>query len=231
MSKATAKRALFAWLGVMVVGAAIALAVTWLLPSTPTRVVRGKVLGDVDRVLLVLANKGLAGEARLSADGSFEVDVPETATRARIEALSKGGGRVLVPLEEGQTETEPFALWSTGMRFRVDGDKARVDWSPIPKGEGFPATPRYSLLLAYTRTNGDRQEVSSLAKRQLEEHALSLDLVEFEDFMPDRDAAKPVEVELRVYEFAEGARLVKWIGHRTTWVVGEPLVSELPQGE
>ena len=114
------------------------------------------------------------------------------------------------------------------MRFRVDGDKVRVDWSPIPEGEGYPRGPRYSLLLAYTRTNGDRQEVSSLAERQLEKHALDLSLAELEDFMPERDPAKPVEVELRVYEFAEGSRLWKWIGHRCEWLVGQPLVSPLP---
>lgn len=228
MKPVTGKRLFFAWLILMVLGALGALAFTWLLPAPPTHVVRGAVLGDVENVLLVLANKGVAGEARLEPDGSFEVDVPDDATRPRIEALAKGGGRILVPLLEGQTELEPFALWSTGMRFRVDGDKVRVDWSPIPEGEGYPRGPRYSLLLAYTRTNGDRQEVSSLAERQLEKHALDLSLAELEDFMPERDPAKPVEVELRVYEFAEGSRLWKWIGHRCEWLVGQPLVSPLP---
>lgn len=197
--------------------------------GAPPATVQGQTRGPVELVALVDLERDLVVDALLQPDGSFTVSVPPTSTRPWIAAHGPGGAVAQSePLEvawlgsgTGVYQLDPLPLWHSSIRVQRRGERLRLDWSPLPAGEGFPERRRYSVLVSYTALDGGQREVSL----QAADPALEIDLSELLEYLPQRDPARE-EVELSVRAFDPGVPQGRfWVACRLPWRLGQPLAA------
>jgi len=199
-------------------------AAVWSRGERPVAWVRGRVLGGgVSLAVVVDARREAVREVALGADGSYRIGVPRSAHEPAVVLHGAGEGGALVEsgpvaLPEGdgaETELPPLALWRAQLRLRRRGERYRFDWSPIPAGEGYPERRRYSLLFAYTKTDGERGETSLLSS----EPAMELPCRELLDVLKDRaPTATALEVSLRAFDPTDPAGPL-WVGATQDWTL------------
>jgi len=183
---------------VIVIGLAILAAILWR-GGQSAGTIRGRVLGSAERVVLVDPQRGVLRDAPLESDGSYTIPIPHAAFEPWIAIHGPAGSRIetgVLPAAQEEIEVPLLALWQSPLRVQGDEKVLRIDWSPIPKGEGFPAQSRYSVLFTYTKTGGDRGETSFLSLG----NALEIARTELFDLLNARDLRIP-EVELSVRAF------------------------------
>lgn len=190
-------------------------------PTGGGGLVTGRLVGPVGSgtvVLLVDPPAGVGVPAEVGPDGRFEVRVPPGAPEPWVVVDTGQGALVqtgsLSP--SSPTALPPLRVWQTEVRARGHAGRVRVDWSPIPEGEGLPEKARYSVLVKYARDDRAEGEATFPAT----EAALELDVQgELLPYLPHR-APGPQTLELLVRAFDPtdpGGPM--WIGGRTTFPV------------
>ena len=216
----SSRRQLVLALVAVAVLALCAAAIAFVQLAKPVGVVRGSALGPVGAVLLSDAMRGILVEGSLNSDGQYEVLLPAAAREPMIQLRAKEGrsfveSNVLTP--GGVVEVRPLALWSTPLRIRSAEGKVRLDWSPVPKGNGYPGRRRYSILIRFTKVDGATAEASLLSEEPWQE----IPLAELKQLMVDRNPNKPqVEIELRAFDPREQQGPL-WVGEVRAWDLPE----------
>lgn len=219
-----------------VAGLLLALYSSW----APIGTVRGKVKGEIDRVVLADVSRDVYRRGLVTAEG-YQVDLPPFAKEPRIFVYGKGEpvhevkSGVLEP-KEGLQEAPPLALWKSPLEITVREGTVRFDWSPIPEGEGYPDRRRYSLLITYYKVPTDSEELERGDTTLIcEAPKRSISLYELEQLFQQFDVSKrELEVELRAYDPGQQKGAI-WIGARRTWTFPptmppQPLTPMGPKG-
>jgi hypothetical protein len=209
-------------LGILVVvclGLSVILLLLWR-GCAPVGTVRGRVIGKATRVLLQDVKRGVLREGEVDGEGSYSVVVPPSTREPMVVIHGEDGCLVesgTIHIEEEETEVRLLSLWSTELRIRHREAKVRFDWSPIPEGEGFPLKRRrYSILIRYRNTAGERAETTLLSQ----EPPYEIPLRQLKELMREWEPAETrVEVELRAWDPSDETTGPRWIGARRYWRV------------
>ena len=202
----------------------LALVFGWTPDPTGPRV-ELRVLGEAGTAILVEPQRGVEVRAEVDPDGAVVLIAPASAQRPVVEIYAREGTALIqtkqLDLTEGRNVTReaPLALWTPRLDLQTRDDEVRFKWSPMPKGEGYPAARLYSILLTYKKRDGTRAE-SSLRS---EEPSLRISLRELtaQETLPDWDPTQ-TELELELRAFDPNIRFgPKWIGARHRWTIGE----------
>ncbi|MBL4845922.1 MAG: hypothetical protein JKY65_10370 [Planctomycetes bacterium] len=189
---------------------------------SPVGTIRGEVVaGQPVKVALVDVSRDVYREGVVDGT-SYRVALPRFTSKPRVFVYGEGKPEHWVESEvltvaEGKQEAPPLALWSSPLEIVIRDRKARFDWSPIPEGPGYPGRRRYSLLLRFDRTDGEKGEATLICDKPKR----SIEIEELRGLLMEFDPAKPeVVIELRAYDPGqqEGAL---WVGHRRKWIVPE----------
>jgi len=199
-----------------VAGLLLALYSSW----APIGTVRGKVKGEIERVVLADVSRDVYRAGRVTAEG-FEVDYPPYAKEPKVFLYGKGEPvhwveSGVLPPKEGLQEAPPLAVWISPLEITVREGTVRFDWSPIPEGEGFPGRRRYSLLIRYYKAGGEVGERGD-ATLICEAPKRSISLYELEQLFQEFDVNKrELEIELRAYDPGQQKGAL-WVGIRRGW--------------
>jgi hypothetical protein len=192
-------------------------------PEGSGPLVEGRVLGEVGEVLLVEPNRGVEVAAQVDAEGRVRVHAPSGAQRPVLEVYAPEGSAVVQsgPIDLAQeppVRVEPLAVWQPRFELQTREDQVRFKWSSAPAQEGFPKSRLYSILITYTKQDGERSE-SSLRTTATELQQSLAELTN-QETLPDWDPAqRDVGIELRVFD--PNLRFgPKWIGARRRWTLG-----------
>lgn len=186
----------------------------------PIGTVKGKVLGEAERVTLADVARDSYRTGRLTSEG-YEVDLPPFVKEPRVFVYGKGPNPHEVrsgalEVKEGVQEVPTLALWQSPLEITVRDGTVRFDWSPIPTGEGFPKRASYSLLVTYSKVAGedmDKGDTSLLCRGPKR----SISLYELEQLFQQFDVNKrELEVELRARDLGEQKGAI-WVGARRKW--------------
>lgn len=218
-----------------VAGLLLALHSSW----APIGTIRGKLIGEADRVMLADVARDVYRNGRLS-EGGYEADLPPFAKEPRIFVYGKGEPHEIksgiLEVKEGPQEAPPLALWKSPLEITVREGIVRFDWSPIPEGEGYPKRRVYSLLIAYTKVPKDGEELDRGDTTLIcEAPKRSISLYELEQLFQEFDVSKrDLEVELRAFDPGQQKGAI-WIGARRKWTFPpttppEPLQPMGPNG-
>tara|TARA_R110002072_G_scaffold258251_1_gene416920 strand:- start:6149 stop:6892 length:744 start_codon:yes stop_codon:yes gene_type:complete len=217
-----------------VTGLLLALYSSW----APIGKIRGKVKGEVERVVLADVARDVYRSGRITPEG-YEVDYPPYAKEAKVFLYGKGEPvhwveSGVIPPAAGLQEAPPLALWVSPLEVTVRDGKVRFDWSPIPTGEGYPGRRRYSLLIRYYKEGGEEDERGD-ATLICEAPKRSISLYELEQLFQKFDVTKrELEIELRAYDPGQQKGAL-WVGIRRGWTfppttAPEPLTPMGPGG-
>jgi hypothetical protein len=210
------RRELRVAIGVVVALGLLVMLAIWVRGEGAVGEVRGRALGEVERVALVDAVRGVVRDATLEPDGRYRAAVPRAAKSPAIVLHGPGGSLVEsgpLALSDGVAEVRSLAVWHTPVRIRRRGEGWRLDWAPIPEGPGFPEARRYSVLLGYARPDGDRRETTLLGF----DPQLEIAHQELLDLLKERDPAlRELDVSLRAFDPREEHGPL-WVGCRRTW--------------
>jgi hypothetical protein len=206
---------------VIVLAGAVALGIL-IWGAIPRAHVSGSITGDsgsVKRVMLSDPQRGVLRPGSLDGNGRYLCGVPRAALSPQVVFHGEGGAlvrsRVLQVKDDETLELEPLGLWSADTRVREREGVIRFDWGPIPKGDGYPKTLRYSLLVTYPKLDGTPGETSLQSRVP----SMTIPRQELLDLLKDWNLKEgSVSLSLRAFDptSTEGAL---WVAGTRDWLL------------